>query len=53
MADELNTNAEFNGKHKDEEDPILVAQRYLNIYRQLHIFNDRRRKEYDDDDYSI
>ena len=48
MADELNRNAEFNGKHKDEEDPIFVAQRYLNIYHQLHIFNEARRKEFDD-----
>ena len=22
-----------------EEDPVVVAQRFLNIYRQLHIFN--------------
>ena len=48
MADELNKNAEFSGKHKDEEDPILTAQRYLNIYHQIHIFNERRQKEFDD-----
>ena len=22
-----------------EEDPVVVAQRFLNIYRQIHIFN--------------
>ncbi len=48
MADELNENAEFGGKHKDEEDPILVAQRYLNIYHQIHIFNKERQNEFDD-----
>ena len=48
MADELNQDAEFGGKHQDEEDPILVAQRYLNIYHQIHIFNDARKQEFDD-----
>lgn len=48
MADELNKSAEFVGKHQDEENPILVAQRYLNIYRQIHIFNQKRRDEFDD-----
>lgn len=48
MADELNKSAEFAGKHQDEENPILVAQRYLNIYRQIHIFNQKRRDEFDD-----
>ena len=48
MADELNTNAEFSGKHQDEEDPILTAQRYLNVYRQIHIFNKKRQDEFDD-----
>ncbi|MBR2299250.1 MAG: hypothetical protein IJ870_01590 [Alphaproteobacteria bacterium] len=48
MADDLNQNAEFGGKHKDEEDPLLVAQRYLNIYHQIHIFNKVRQKEFDD-----
>ena len=48
MSDELNKNAEFVGKHQDEENPVLVAQRYLNIYRQLHIFNKKRQDEFDD-----
>ena len=48
MADELNKNAEFAGKHQDEENPVLVAQRYLNIYRQIHIFNKKRQNEFDD-----
>ena len=31
-------------KQKDgEEDPISVAQRFLNIYRQLHIFSDDKK----------
>ena len=48
MADELNKSAEFTGKHQDEESPILVAQRYLNIYRQIHIFNKKRQDQFDD-----
>ncbi len=48
MADELIENAEFGKKRKDEEDPILVAQRYLNIYRQMHIFNKERQNQFDD-----
>ncbi len=48
MSDDLNKNAEFLGKHKDEEDPILIAQRYLNIFHQIHIFNAKRQQEFDD-----
>ena len=48
MADDLNKNAEFSGKHNEEGSPILIAQRYLNIYNQLHIFNAERRKEFDE-----
>ena len=47
MSNDLNANAEFKGKHNDEEDPILVAQRYLNIYHQIHIFNKTRQEEFD------
>ncbi len=48
MADELIENAEYRRKRKDEEDPILVAQRFLNIYRQMHIFNRERQEQFDD-----
>ena len=48
MADELNKSAEFTGKHQDEENPILIAQRYLNIFRQIHIFNKKRQDQFDD-----
>jgi hypothetical protein len=48
MSDDLNKNAEFSGKHQDEENPVLVAQRYLNIFRQIHIFNKKRQDEFDD-----
>ena len=47
MAEELVENAEFGKKRKNEEDPILIAQRYLNIYRQMHIFNQNRQDEFD------
>ena len=48
MADELIENAEFGRKRKNEEEPILVAQRFLNIYRQMHIFNKERQNQFDD-----
>ena len=34
------------GKNKGDEDPLLVAQRFLNIFRQLHIFDQQRREEF-------
>lgn len=48
MADELIENAEFGRKRKNEEEPILIAQRFLNIYRQMHIFNKSRQEQFDD-----
>ncbi len=30
-----------------EEDPIVVAQRFLNIYRQMHIFSAERKEAFD------
>lgn len=30
-----------------EEDPLTVAQRYLNVYRQMHIFSQERKDEFD------
>ena len=38
MSDELNQDAEYSGNQDGGEDPILVAQRYLNIFHQIHIF---------------
>lgn len=32
---------------KDEEYPILIAQRYLNIFHQIHIFNSAKKEEFD------
>ena len=48
MSDELVESAEFGRKKKNEEEPILVAQRFLNIYRQMHIFNKERQEQFDD-----
>lgn len=34
-------------KQRDgEEDPLIVAQRFLNIYRQLHIFTDEKKQAF-------
>ncbi len=41
--------AEFGSDKSTEEAPILVAQRYLNIYRQVHIFNKAKRDQFDDE----
>ena len=30
-----------------EEDPVTVAQRYLNVYRQMHIFSEEKKEEFD------
>lgn len=30
-------------KYNGDEDPIVIAQRFLNIFRQLHIFTDERK----------
>ena len=37
----------FDAHQEQEESPILKAQRYLNIFRQIHIFNPEKRKEFD------
>ena len=37
------------GTKSTEEAPILIAQRYLNIFRQVHIFNKATRDKFDDE----
>ena len=47
MAEDINTSASFGQKNDDDEElPIIVAQRFLNIFRQLHIFSDERREAF-------
>ena len=37
----------FNPAEKNKgEEPIVIAQRYLNIFRQLHIFDDARKASF-------
>ena len=48
MADNVISTAAF-GQKKDsdqEEEPIIIAQRFLNIFRQLHIFSQERKDEF-------
>ena len=47
MAEGINSSASF-GQSKNDSDelPIIVAQRFLNIFRQLHIFSDERRESF-------
>lgn len=40
---------EFGSNQSTEEAPILIAQRYLNIFRQIHIFNKDMRTKFDDE----
>ena len=40
---------EFGSDNDGKEAPLLVAQRYLNIFRQIHIFNQNKRNEFDDE----
>jgi len=47
VADDINSSASFGqSKNDSEELPIIVAQRFLNIFRQLHIFSDERREAF-------
>lgn len=47
MSENINTNATFGQTDGDkEEEPIIVAQRFLNIFRQLHIFSNERREAF-------
>ena len=44
--DEINE-ARRKAMRNGEEDPVTVAQRYLNIYRQMHIFSPERKAAFD------
>ena len=46
MSDDLIKLNDF-ASEKDEEYPILIAQRYLNIFHQIHIFNSTKKEEFD------
>ena len=50
MLDTYDKNAEmrkkFKKSHGDGEDPIIIAQRFLNIFRQLHIFSKERKEAF-------
>lgn len=38
-------------KRKDDQEelPVLTAQRFLNIFRQIHIFSEKKQKEFDEE----
>ncbi len=47
MAEEYRSGLNrLKNKAGDGEDPVLVAQRFLNIFRQLHIFDEKRHAEF-------
>ena len=48
MVTETNRTTEARRKalRKGDEDPVVVAQRYLNIYRQMHILSGERREAF-------
>ena len=41
------TEARRKAQRNGEEDPVVVAQRFLNIYRQIHIFTPERKASFD------
>ena len=41
------TEARRKALRNGEEDPVVVAQRFLNIYRQMHIFSAERKEAFD------
>ncbi len=43
------SDVEFGSDKGGEEAPILVAQRYLNIFRQVHIFKKEKRDQFDNE----
>lgn len=49
MAEETDkaTEARRKALRNGEEDPVVVAQRFLNIYRQRHIFSAERKEAFD------
>ena len=44
MELEKTSEARRKAQRSGEEDPIVVAQRFLNIYRQIHIFNNEKKQ---------
>ena len=48
MAEDLIDDDVEYSSNQEEEDPILVAQRYLNIFHQIHIFNQAKKDEFDE-----
>ena len=44
-TDKLKVKKDYN-KIGTEDDPIIIAQRFLNIFRQLHIFTDERKQAF-------
>ena len=44
-TDKIKVKKDYN-KIGTEDDPIIIAQRFLNIFRQLHIFTDERKQAF-------
>ena len=42
----------YKKNHGDGEDPIIIAQRFLNIFRQLHIFSTERKEAFNKMSYA-
>ena len=47
MSDILEQEISEKRKQEQQEPPVLTAQRFLNIFRQIHIFSERKRKQFD------
>ncbi|MBR3502217.1 MAG: hypothetical protein IKO06_04850, partial [Alphaproteobacteria bacterium] len=52
LEEDINTNTDIvtvEAEDVVEESPLLVAQRYLNIFRQIHIFKASKKAEFDNE----
>ena len=47
LEDDNSSDLRRKAMRNGEEDPFTVAQRYLNIYRQIHIFSPERKASFD------
>ena len=46
LENDKTTEARRKAMRNGEEDPLVVAQRFLNIYRQMHIFSPERKEAF-------
>ncbi len=48
MKEDIVLDARKKAKHNGDEDPLVIAQRFLNIYRQIHIFSPDKKEAFNE-----